>query len=138
MQVGFDDQQSGHLCALDNLHRVKNTYIAEIAGECYVRSYVPRGAVAIDRKVRPACAADSFQSRRDRNARDKELGFLQAVVGEVEFLAADVKADERKALSRGLIQIFLLDADITELFPQGDGPRAALERIVKQLECLFR
>ena len=24
MQVGFDNEQAGHLCALDHLHRVKN------------------------------------------------------------------------------------------------------------------
>src|SRR5256885_918757 len=102
MKIGFDAEQAGHLCALDDLDRVEDGDEREVAGERYVSAYLLRRPVTVNCKVRTSCPPDRLEARSDRDTRVKQLCFLQAVVGKIEILAGDVEAYKREALLGGL------------------------------------
>ena len=108
VNVGFDNQQAGHLAALDHLNSVENADISKISGKRYVGADLLRRFVAVGGEIGPAGPADRFEARGDRDSRIEELCFLQPVIREIEIFAGDVKADKGQALLGGLVKFFCL------------------------------
>ncbi len=98
MHVGFDHQQAGHLCALDNLHGVEDADIAEISRKSDIGADLLRRTVAVDGKIGASGTTYGFQAGCNRNSRIEQLGFLQAIICQIKILAADIQAHESEAL----------------------------------------
>src|SRR5262249_14818166 len=105
MQIGFDQAQTGHSCALDHLNSAKYADECKIPRERHVRADLLRRLVAMKRKIRAPSTPDRLQPRSDGDTRIEKLSLLQTVVCEVKIFAADVQANESETLARGLVKI---------------------------------